>query len=191
MKGSIPPVTTHAFRRRLWLAAREETEQGTIKELVALRLPGDTDRTEIKYNLRGRRIEITACTKGVGSTNLYLDLALQGEAQIFEICELFRDEAEHYRSLAKDGKNIEKIILDDYRCRPRRWGQRRKGEIKVAEQFKNPGSNVLPPPILVTHFRSFLDDLPDAQTLLDKGTCQGRACFHQDFIALRFRQTTQ
>ena len=109
---------------------------------------------------------MTAFNKGMGPTNLYLDLALQSEAQIFEICELFRDEAEHYRTLAKNESNMEKQILSDYKRRPRRWEQKRKGSIRVVPQYKVPGSNAAAPPILVTHFRSFLDDVPDARTLL-------------------------
>ena len=94
-RAPIPPITSHALRRRLWLAAREEVEQGSVREVEALRLPGNTNRTEVQYNLRGRKLEVTAFNKGMGPT-----------------------------------------------------------------------SNAAAPPILVTHFRSFLDDVPDARTLL-------------------------
>ena len=165
MCAPIPPVVPYALRRRIRQAAREAKVEGRLTTVEGLRLPGNTDRTKIYYNLRGRRMEVTADTKGIGKTTMYMDPSLYAEVAVHEICELFRDEAEHYRTQVGENESVEDIVLSDYRQRPQRWEVKRKGAIKVVQQFALP--NCIPPPIMVTYYKSFLDDIPSAGALIN------------------------
>ena len=164
LNAPFPPAVSYALRRRVRQAAREEKMMGKIIAIEGLRLPGNTNRTDVSYNLRGRILEMLADTKNVWKTTLYMDLALRGEASTFEICELFRDEAEHYGTLANEQRNIEDLILAVYRERPQRWEMKRKGSIKVVQQYSPPGT--VPPKIKVPYFKSFLDEIPSSREMI-------------------------
>ena len=82
MNAPIPPIVSQAQRRRVWQAARETKEAGKLVELEGLRLPGNTNRTRMFYDLRGRTLEVLAEAKGIGKTLLHLDMALRGGAGI-------------------------------------------------------------------------------------------------------------